>query len=1007
MDRCSMCLLCWMCWLSGTASADTSAWHESLADDATLHDVAFVDAQYGWAVGDHGALWHTTDGGQNWQRQTIPLSANLGGVSFVDRNLGWCVGGKTSPYLGTSRATVLRTVDGGKTWEPQLALLPALEKVKFFDADHGVAWGRGSGGEPFGVFASDDSGRNWRPAAVGWQSAWSDGDFLSQHTGIVVGNGRAGQITNGDAARLDLGKHAIRAIRWCRADGVIPSVWAVGDEGTILRSSDGTTWKPLDVLPDDLASLIDWQTVATHGSHVWIAGSPGTVVLHSPDGGQTWQGHATASHAPIRKMTFVDEKCGWAVCDFGTILHTIDGGQSWQAQRRGGQRAAVLFVVADTDDFPFEALAKLASDGYRTVVHLASRSKTEPNALASGGRGVGITSELPEASAFGSDQRVVNPSHPARLAEALSTVGCTYPPSRRATLSGKTRTALQSGFEHLAFQLRLWRPAVLVVPEGDSELEESIDLAIQQAGDAEQLAHLTEQLALPPWQVSRVFAHLPPGQRGTHRVQSADIVPVADKSLSELATAARSLLNREFVTSPETSEFLLKASHAGEPTASVDDLAAGLSIQPGTDCRRPIQQTIQSADPETRRRLAEKRRNLANIFRFAEGSPALMAQVGQMMGDLAPGAAAALLVELAEQFELAGQIQLAVDTREMLVRRGGDDPLVEATLVWLVQFYASGETAHAYRSIATEMTEATALASPTSAVQPATALLETQTDDTTNNLAARRYTRAVQYAEHIAKTRPLLNAEPQLRVPAAVAERNVGTNEPAQRYLESLALRYPGEAWQECGAVERWLTEPDKLLPAKPRITCRFTGARPTLDGKLDEPLWQAKAIELSSPESKILNPKSEIFLAHDEEYLYLAMRCVRSPTATYSDATESRTYDADLSQNDRVQILIDLDRDYTTYFALTVDHRGWTNDACWQDKSWNPKWFVAAHADGEAWTVEAAIPWTELTDTPPKIGDAWAVAAERVVPDVGAQNLTGTTSSNIGPQQFGVLLFK
>ena len=35
-------------------------------DDARLCDVWFVDPQHGWAVGDHGVILHTDDGGQHW-----------------------------------------------------------------------------------------------------------------------------------------------------------------------------------------------------------------------------------------------------------------------------------------------------------------------------------------------------------------------------------------------------------------------------------------------------------------------------------------------------------------------------------------------------------------------------------------------------------------------------------------------------------------------------------------------------------------------------------------------------------------------------------------------------------------------------------------------------------------------------------------------------------------------------------------------------------------------------
>ena len=35
-------------------------------DDARLCDVWFVDPQHGWAVGDHGVILHTDDGGLHW-----------------------------------------------------------------------------------------------------------------------------------------------------------------------------------------------------------------------------------------------------------------------------------------------------------------------------------------------------------------------------------------------------------------------------------------------------------------------------------------------------------------------------------------------------------------------------------------------------------------------------------------------------------------------------------------------------------------------------------------------------------------------------------------------------------------------------------------------------------------------------------------------------------------------------------------------------------------------------
>src|SRR6516164_5386507 len=41
-----------------------------IEDDANLHDVQFVGSRQGWAVGDHGVIWHSEDGGESWSLQT-------------------------------------------------------------------------------------------------------------------------------------------------------------------------------------------------------------------------------------------------------------------------------------------------------------------------------------------------------------------------------------------------------------------------------------------------------------------------------------------------------------------------------------------------------------------------------------------------------------------------------------------------------------------------------------------------------------------------------------------------------------------------------------------------------------------------------------------------------------------------------------------------------------------------------------------------------------------------
>ena len=57
----------------GGPSPLQAAWR----NDAELADVTFVDALHGWAVGDHGAIWHTANGGEHWHPQHSPVRCSI------------------------------------------------------------------------------------------------------------------------------------------------------------------------------------------------------------------------------------------------------------------------------------------------------------------------------------------------------------------------------------------------------------------------------------------------------------------------------------------------------------------------------------------------------------------------------------------------------------------------------------------------------------------------------------------------------------------------------------------------------------------------------------------------------------------------------------------------------------------------------------------------------------------------------------------------------------------
>ena len=126
----------------------------SWKDDAELTDVFFLNSNLGWAVGAQGVILRTTNGGNTWneisnvskevindipldqkvrnlkrgvQSRTTglangrsthhPIRCRFESVHFINEKYGWIGGGYEVPYVGRSRAIVMRTKDGGLTWD--------------------------------------------------------------------------------------------------------------------------------------------------------------------------------------------------------------------------------------------------------------------------------------------------------------------------------------------------------------------------------------------------------------------------------------------------------------------------------------------------------------------------------------------------------------------------------------------------------------------------------------------------------------------------------------------------------------------------------------------------------------------------------------------------------------------------------------------------------------------------------------------------------------------------
>ncbi|MGB6043727.1 MAG: YCF48-related protein [Pirellulales bacterium] len=969
----------------------------ALRHDAQLNDVFFLDRSRGWAVGDRGAIWRTLDGGQNWALQQVDLDCPLRSVYFLNEKSGWAVGGYSDPYTQTTHGVVLRTDDGGHTWVRwKRALLPALMEATFLNSKEGWAIGQTSDLFPHALFATDDAGRTWTPVDLKNGLAWITGDFSSPLHGIVASrNGAIRRVRGRKVADTDLRKHEGRALtRLTLTDE--RNGCAVGPAGHVKTTADGgATWQVrVAHRSDKTAGTYDFLSVAMRDSNIWIAGSPGSVIFHSPDAGTSWRPTSTGQNLPLHDLHFVDDRNGWAVGALGTILATRDGGRSWQSQRAGGRRAAWLAILPHDDDVPLAMIAQLsASKGFIGAVSLIGSEATG--------------NEKP-ATAFRDE----------RIREAIIASGA----SAVDRLDGSKLSASDLAV-YIDRQIRMWRPDVVITssasPRGGKPLAHLVNQSVLQMARraAEQNKSDDASGQLPAWDVKKVFAMLPERDLGSLSVTSAQLVPGTGRSLADYVARSRGIIHERYVASPDVTRYqlLMNALPRGQ---GLRDFFNGLSLAYGSDARRQYVKPIDT-DLSNFRRAADRQRIVQAIVTSAtatNASPApLLAQINTLTSQMRPEATADVMLDLAARLAIKGHWSLSAEIDQLLAERFPSSPQGIAATMRLIQFYGSKEIQFISRST-TSLPNRTVSATPFDRRQ-ADAIPTTV--DPPASAAQRPEAKAIRWGKRLQDADFMAYGQANIRFALASAYRRAEDVRQTRRILLGIQRSRNRDAWWKSAAGELSLTGAARSEASNDKSqeitlwSCAKTAAKPRIDGKLDDQCW----LPVTRPEPQFgesiggddaTRPalSTRVSLAYDDEYLYIATVCARQAGTVYTPDSSPRPRDADLTGRDRIDLLLDIDRDRGTYYRLTIDHRGWTAESCGDSPAWNPEWYVAAAADRQTWTCEAAIPFKELVDTPPAEGTVWNLGLQRITPDGVVRSWTRPASIDIMPEGFGYFRF-
>jgi photosystem II stability/assembly factor-like uncharacterized protein len=293
------------------ALAQTGSWVRQKAGTmAWLRSVFFLDKNRGWAVGGNGTILRTADGGLTWEARPAFGNDVVRDIFFLDQQNGWLVCEVNAYALKTNddpRAYLMKTTDGGENWS-------RLE-VRGFEFDAVIVravFSRGGRGWAFGeqgaIYATRDSGETWSRLQSPTRRLLLGGIFVDDDRGWIVGAG--GTIIQ----TSDGGEKTVRFTAAAFVDNRIG--WAVGSGGSIYRTNNGgRTWERQESGVD--TDLLDVKFLdAKEG---WAVGTEGTII-HTTDAGLHWTSERSETQHPLERVFFTDKTRGWAVGFGGTVV---------------------------------------------------------------------------------------------------------------------------------------------------------------------------------------------------------------------------------------------------------------------------------------------------------------------------------------------------------------------------------------------------------------------------------------------------------------------------------------------------------------------------------------------------------------------------------------------------------------------------------------------------------------------------------------------------------------
>ena len=283
---------------------------QSSAVTARLRGISAVNEQVAFVSGSGSTVLKTIDGGGTWQKLTVTSETlDFRDIDAIDERTAYVLS------IGTGTASrIYKTTDGGTSWTLQFQNenpKAFLDAMSFWDEQHGLVFGDSIDGK-FDILLTENGGKLWsriEPSRLPTALA-NEGAFAASGTNIAVFGKTYAWIGTGAAGKA-----------------------------RVLRTSDrGRTWQisdtPLAAGPStgifSIAFREEKHGVIVGGDYTKEGDAQNNLAFTS-DGGATWR-LGTGLHGFRSVVAYVPGEKGPALISIGPsgADYSIDNGRTWK-----------------------------------------------------------------------------------------------------------------------------------------------------------------------------------------------------------------------------------------------------------------------------------------------------------------------------------------------------------------------------------------------------------------------------------------------------------------------------------------------------------------------------------------------------------------------------------------------------------------------------------------------------------------------------------------------------